>query len=152
MTYTADRPAARETSEQLRARIPGWGVDLDPAGRGQGSQRVQQLRPTDRRESGDSRVGRLAVRVQAPQEGADQGTDAEHAPPPVVQVVEVDGHDLDPAGAGVARDILGQRCLACPSGTVDGDDPPGRAQRGRTLEHGREDPRGRVGSIGGHVS
>ena len=31
--YTAHLPPARETSEQLRARIPGWGVDLDPADR-----------------------------------------------------------------------------------------------------------------------
>ncbi len=33
MAYTAERPALAETSEQLRARIPGWGVDLDPADR-----------------------------------------------------------------------------------------------------------------------
>lgn len=33
MPYTAQKPAPRETSEQLRARIPGWGVDLDPADR-----------------------------------------------------------------------------------------------------------------------
>src|SRR4051812_33149887 len=30
MTYTADKPALPETIEQLKARIPGWGVDLDP--------------------------------------------------------------------------------------------------------------------------
>ena len=33
MVYTADKPALPETSEQLRARIPGWGADLDPADR-----------------------------------------------------------------------------------------------------------------------
>jgi len=33
MTYTADHPPRPETSEQLRARIPGWGADLDPADR-----------------------------------------------------------------------------------------------------------------------
>ena len=33
MTYTPQKPALPETSEQLRARIPGWGVDLDPADR-----------------------------------------------------------------------------------------------------------------------
>ena len=33
MVYTAEHPPAPETSEQLRARIPGWGVDLDPADR-----------------------------------------------------------------------------------------------------------------------
>ncbi|HEX8509067.1 MAG TPA: hypothetical protein VF635_06160 [Propionibacteriaceae bacterium] len=33
MAYTADKPAPPETSEQLRARIPGWGADLDPADR-----------------------------------------------------------------------------------------------------------------------
>jgi hypothetical protein len=31
--YTAQPAPRRETSEQLRARIPGWGVDLDPADR-----------------------------------------------------------------------------------------------------------------------
>ncbi len=31
--YVADRRRARETPDQLRARIPGWGVDLDPADR-----------------------------------------------------------------------------------------------------------------------
>src|SRR5829696_4720127 len=33
MTYTFDKPQLPETTEQLRARIPGWGVDLDPADR-----------------------------------------------------------------------------------------------------------------------
>ena len=33
MPYTAAKPAPRESSEQLRARIPGWGVDLDPKDR-----------------------------------------------------------------------------------------------------------------------
>ncbi|WP_337061192.1 hypothetical protein [Kineococcus sp. G2] len=32
-TYTAVKPPLPETPEQLRARIPGWGVDLDPADR-----------------------------------------------------------------------------------------------------------------------
>src|SRR5215212_11491173 len=32
MTYTADHPPVPPSSE-LRARIPGWGVDLDPADR-----------------------------------------------------------------------------------------------------------------------
>ena len=31
--YTGSTAPRRETSEQLRARIPGWGVDLDPADR-----------------------------------------------------------------------------------------------------------------------
>jgi hypothetical protein len=31
MPYTNDVHPQRETSEQLRARIPGWGADLDPA-------------------------------------------------------------------------------------------------------------------------
>ena len=30
MAYTADKPALAESTDQLRARIPGWGVDLDP--------------------------------------------------------------------------------------------------------------------------
>jgi hypothetical protein len=33
MTYTAAKPPLPETPEQLRARIPGWGVDLDPKDR-----------------------------------------------------------------------------------------------------------------------
>ena len=33
MAYTADKPPLPETPDQLRARIPGWGVDLDPADR-----------------------------------------------------------------------------------------------------------------------
>ena len=31
--YIRDKRTVRETPEQLRARIPGWGVDLDPADR-----------------------------------------------------------------------------------------------------------------------
>ncbi|MDQ0922217.1 hypothetical protein QF038_000725 [Pseudarthrobacter sp. W1I19] len=31
--YTAGKPALKESAEQLRDRIPGWGVDLDPADR-----------------------------------------------------------------------------------------------------------------------
>ena len=30
MTYTPQKPPIAESSEQLRQRIPGWGVDLDP--------------------------------------------------------------------------------------------------------------------------
>ena len=30
MPYTADKPPLPETPDQLRARIPGWGADLDP--------------------------------------------------------------------------------------------------------------------------
>ena len=33
MVYTPDKPPLPETSEQLRARIPGWGADLDPKDR-----------------------------------------------------------------------------------------------------------------------
>ena len=33
MAYTADKPPLRETAAELRARIPGWGADLDPADR-----------------------------------------------------------------------------------------------------------------------
>ncbi|WP_246854634.1 hypothetical protein [Naasia sp. SYSU D00057] len=31
--YPAEKPTPRESSESLRARIPGWGADLDPADR-----------------------------------------------------------------------------------------------------------------------
>jgi hypothetical protein len=33
MAYTADKPPLPETPDQLRARIPGWGADLDPRDR-----------------------------------------------------------------------------------------------------------------------
>ena len=33
MGYTADNPTLTESSDELRARIPGWGVDLDPKDR-----------------------------------------------------------------------------------------------------------------------
>jgi hypothetical protein len=33
MTYTSKKPPLPETSDQLRARIPGWGADLDPKDR-----------------------------------------------------------------------------------------------------------------------
>ncbi len=33
MPYTADKPGGRPDPEELRARIPGWGADLDPANR-----------------------------------------------------------------------------------------------------------------------
>ena len=33
MAYTADKPALAESSDELRARIPGWGVDLNPKDR-----------------------------------------------------------------------------------------------------------------------
>ncbi|MDG4825360.1 hypothetical protein O7635_26235 [Asanoa sp. WMMD1127] len=33
MAYTPDKPKLAESSDELRARIPGWGVDLDPSDR-----------------------------------------------------------------------------------------------------------------------
>ncbi len=33
MPYTPHMPPRRETADQLRARIPGWGLDLDPKDR-----------------------------------------------------------------------------------------------------------------------
>jgi hypothetical protein len=33
MPYTADKHQRRESSEELRQRIPGWGADLDPKDR-----------------------------------------------------------------------------------------------------------------------
>jgi hypothetical protein len=33
MAYTAQKPPLPETVEELRARIPGWGADLDPRDR-----------------------------------------------------------------------------------------------------------------------
>lgn len=39
MTYTATKPPLPETPDELRARIPGWGADLDPADRPSGARR-----------------------------------------------------------------------------------------------------------------
>jgi hypothetical protein len=33
MAYTPEKPKLAESSDQLRARIPGWGADLDPKDR-----------------------------------------------------------------------------------------------------------------------
>jgi hypothetical protein len=33
MPYTAEKPQQRRSAEELRAKIPGWGVDLDPKDR-----------------------------------------------------------------------------------------------------------------------
>ena len=33
MAYTSEKPTRTESSDELRARIPGWGVDLDPSDR-----------------------------------------------------------------------------------------------------------------------
>jgi len=33
MPYTSEKPPLTETADDLRARIPGWGVDLDPKDR-----------------------------------------------------------------------------------------------------------------------
>ncbi|MBJ7324220.1 hypothetical protein HQO38_17355 [Rhodococcus fascians] len=33
MPYSADKPSRARSAEELRAAIPGWGVDLDPADR-----------------------------------------------------------------------------------------------------------------------
>ncbi len=33
MVYTADKPHLAPSSDELRSRIPGWGVDLDPKDR-----------------------------------------------------------------------------------------------------------------------
>jgi hypothetical protein len=33
MAYTPEKPKLAESSDELRARIPGWGVDLDPRDR-----------------------------------------------------------------------------------------------------------------------
>jgi hypothetical protein len=33
MAYTPEKPPPTESSDQLRARIPGWGADVDPTDR-----------------------------------------------------------------------------------------------------------------------
>jgi hypothetical protein len=42
MPYTSQKPPIAESSDALRARIPGWGVDLDPADRPSGRRLVLQ--------------------------------------------------------------------------------------------------------------
>ncbi|SFK15107.1 hypothetical protein [Cellulomonas sp. KH9] len=46
MPYTASKPPLPETPEQLRARIPGWGADLDPADRPSVPRERSDLPPT----------------------------------------------------------------------------------------------------------
>jgi hypothetical protein len=46
MPYTAERPPARETADQLRARIPGWGADADPKDRPSYPRERRDLEPT----------------------------------------------------------------------------------------------------------
>jgi len=46
MPYTAQKPPLPETIAELRARIPGWGADLDPADR---PQYPRELPPDTRR-------------------------------------------------------------------------------------------------------
>ena len=46
MPYTAEKPPLAETSDQLRARIPGWGADLDPADRPSVPRERHDLPPT----------------------------------------------------------------------------------------------------------
>ena len=48
MAYTADKPDIAAPSDELRARIPGWGVDLDPKDRPS----VPRERLVDPRENG----------------------------------------------------------------------------------------------------
>jgi hypothetical protein len=43
VTYTAEKPPLPRPIEQLRAEIPGWGVDLDPADRPSWPQERQDL-------------------------------------------------------------------------------------------------------------
>lgn len=42
MPYTAQKPPLPETTDQLRARVPGWGADLDPADRPNVPREVRQ--------------------------------------------------------------------------------------------------------------
>ncbi|WP_282946485.1 hypothetical protein [Cellulomonas endometrii] len=46
MPYHAQKPAPRESAEQLRARIPGWGADSDPADRPSFPRETFDLPPT----------------------------------------------------------------------------------------------------------
>ncbi|HUR75302.1 MAG TPA: hypothetical protein VMZ00_13570 [Sporichthya sp.] len=46
MTYTSTKPPLPETSDELRARVPGWGADLDPADRPSGFRREVEDIPT----------------------------------------------------------------------------------------------------------
>jgi hypothetical protein len=46
MPYTADKPPLPETADQLRARIPGWGVDRDPRDRPSVPRESRDLEPS----------------------------------------------------------------------------------------------------------
>jgi hypothetical protein len=46
MAYTPDKPKLPETNDELRARIPGWGADLDPKDRPAVPQEVFDLSAT----------------------------------------------------------------------------------------------------------
>lgn len=45
MAYTAEKPVPPPSSDELRARIPGWGADLDPADRPSFPRESLDLRP-----------------------------------------------------------------------------------------------------------
>ena len=60
MPYTAEKPPLPETSDQLRARIPGWGVDLDPKDRPSVPQERFEPRP------GRTGTSRSASRSRGP--------------------------------------------------------------------------------------
>jgi len=46
MAYTANKPTPPPSPEELRARIPGWGADLDPADRPSSPKERSDLPPT----------------------------------------------------------------------------------------------------------
>jgi hypothetical protein len=56
MPYTAAKPPLPETREELQARIPGWGVDLDP-----------DDRPSGRRERLDPRLAPSTIPESQPE-------------------------------------------------------------------------------------
>jgi hypothetical protein len=88
MPYTADKPRLAESSDQLRARIPGWGADLDPS-----------VRPSFPRERPDELATRHGSRPERQVEEWPRERSIEHTEMPAVF-----GTTLPPKGlAGVIR-------------------------------------------------
>lgn len=73
MPYTADKPIQPPTPEELRARIPGWGVDLDHADR--------PAFPKERFDPGVSGAHWRYPDEQQPRTGREQSIEHEQLPP-----------------------------------------------------------------------
>ena len=94
-TYTPSKPPLPETVEQLKARIPGWGVDLDPA-----------VRPNDPKlQWKDDLTGALSETTERQAERWPRERSIEHG-----QLTPVFGTSCPPKGlSGVMRKVAYRR-------------------------------------------